>query len=780
LDGNENVRPSSLNGAESANDIPESPSTAKPWPAEPANDTPEPEPTLKQWANRNIPLLVLLGALVVFLYIKFEISGLWAITKAALGLSFVVFIHELGHFLVAKWCDVHVTTFSIGFGPPLPGCSFQWGETTYKLALFPLGGYVQMVGQTDGDESSDGSEDDPRSYRNKSVGQRMAIISAGVVMNAVLAIVCFVVVFQGPGKDRRAAVVDSIEPGSPAFRAGIRTGAEFLQVGDIKNPYFENLMSVVMATQDDEKVKFVYKRPGDKEAITQEIEPRLSKENTRPMIGVAPAEKTVLVSRRYVAGLYDGPVYPGSAASRSELPFQFGDRIIATTDPDHPAQIKDLPIDPRDPTKNQCDYFEFHRRMQLLAGKPVVIRVERVEGQRKTNVDIKVPPTFHYTLGTRMQMGEISSLRKGSPAEQAGVHARDTSKKLEGDVILRVEVRGADGSVLRFGEPEPIDPLRLPFDLQQWADSIYRSNPRAQARDLEVTLHVRRHNAQPGQQYRTEVLKLVWDNSWRFDKIRPFASSDPLAIPELGLAYQVKTTVAHVSPNDAGKSIYLQKDDVIKKVRLTYLDRDGEKVNGKWVELEPEEFAWVFWNFQSPNTVKEMTLEIERDKKREEITVQAHEDTTWPLDERGLMLTQDMRRQKADGILEAIALGFQDTGSNMLQVLQNLRGMLTGRISVKNLGGPLTIANIAYRFAGYDFWEFVFFIGLISVNLAVINFLPIPVLDGGHMVFLIYEKLRGKPATEGVRVGATYAGLALILGIMVFVLFQDITRLFRG
>ena len=68
----------------------------------------------------------------------------------------------------------------------------------------------------------------------------------------------------------------------------------------------------------------------------------------------------------------------------------------------------------------------------------------------------------------------------------------------------------------------------------------------------------------------------------------------------------------------------------------------------------------------------------------------------------------------------------------------------------------------------------------ISVNLAVVNFLPIPVLDGGHMVFLIYEKLRGKPASEGVRVGATYAGLLLIGCLMIFVLVLDIRRLVGG
>ena len=92
------------------------------------------------------------------------------VAKVVLGLGFVIFIHELGHFLAAKWCDVHVQTFSIGFGPALPGCSFQRGETTYKIAVLPLGGYVNMVGEG---AEADEDEDYPRSFKNKTVGQRM-------------------------------------------------------------------------------------------------------------------------------------------------------------------------------------------------------------------------------------------------------------------------------------------------------------------------------------------------------------------------------------------------------------------------------------------------------------------------------------------------------------------------------------------------------------------------------------------------------------------------------
>src|SRR5206468_4571484 len=124
-------------------------------------------------------------------------------------------IHELGHFLAAKWCDVHVETFSIGFGPPLPGCHFTRGETTYMIALIPLGGYVKMVGE--GSES-DENEDDPRSFKNKTVGQRMLIISAGVIMNIILAAVCIVGVYTTSGVERQSGVIGVVEYGSASWQ----------------------------------------------------------------------------------------------------------------------------------------------------------------------------------------------------------------------------------------------------------------------------------------------------------------------------------------------------------------------------------------------------------------------------------------------------------------------------------------------------------------------------------------------------------------------------------
>ena len=86
---------------------------------------------------------------------------------------------------------------------------------------------------------------------------------------------------------------------------------------------------------------------------------------------------------------------------------------------------------------------------------------------------------------------------------------------------------------------------------------------------------------------------------------------------------------------------------------------------------------------------------------------------------------------------------------------------------------------MAFR-ASEDPYGFLLLLAILSINLAVVNFLPIPLLDGGHMVFLIYEKIRGKPPSENVRAIATYIGLAMLLSLMVYVFYLDIKRRILG
>jgi regulator of sigma E protease len=744
--------------------------------------------TLGQWLRVNGVMLVAIAAVIGFVCMYWDV---WAVAKVALGLGFIIFIHELGHFLVAKWCDVHVTTFSIGFGPALPFCSWTWGETTYKLAAFPLGGYVQMVGQVDGDETAEGDENDPRSYRNKSVWQRMAIISAGVTMNAIFACVAFTVIFLGPGKPRQAAVIDTIDSGKPAFVEGLRSSSEILKVNDIDRPFFEDLKYETMGTLNE--ITLVSQRrfsvdplkdDVDKSPVTTDITPH---QGPLRVIGIQPTNRLQLAAKKSVPPGYAQPAWVGSAAARAEPKFQFSDILVGVTDPDAPSDAAKMPLrmDPRNPDGNMRDYFEFLWRMHAMAGKEVTIQVQRGSEKHPEIVNIKVPPAWHKTLGARMKMGQITAIRKGSAAAEEGVVARPTEDgAAEGDVIEKVEVREADGTPIVWEKGKNLDPVRLPYQLKQWAALVWKkhdSNP--PQNDRMVKLWLKRQSKQnAGQLYTTTVVSLPWDYTYRNDRVAALSANSPEPIAELGLGYQIKNDVDGLEEGASGAG--LEKDDQIVEINFVEEEADGTTKDGGWQSkaIKGVEWAKLFRTIQAPYVAK-VKMKVKRAGEIKEIEVVPHVDRTWPLDDRGLMLAfpdLDVRIERADNILDAIKLGFRDTHRTMMQIYMHLRGLVAGTISVENLGGPVAITTTAYRVAQYDFWEFVFFLGLISVNLAVLNFLPIPVLDGGHMVFLLYEKLRGKPASEGVRVGATYAGLLLLGCLMIFVFLLDIRRLVSG
>src|SRR5262245_18673080 len=153
-----------------------------------------------------------------------------SILLVLVGLGMVIFFHELGHFAVAKWCDVNVERFSIGFGPIL--FSRKWGETEYALSAIPFGGYVKMLGQDDIDPSQLTSEEiarDPRSYTAKSVSQRMAIISAGVTMNIITGLMFFAAAFSW-GIQRPDNEVGSVQIGMPAWEQGVRPGDRLVEI----------------------------------------------------------------------------------------------------------------------------------------------------------------------------------------------------------------------------------------------------------------------------------------------------------------------------------------------------------------------------------------------------------------------------------------------------------------------------------------------------------------------------------------------------------------------
>src|SRR5262249_11774151 len=107
--------------------------------------------------------------------------------------------------------------------------------------------------------------------------------------------------------------------------------------------------------------------------------------------------------------------------------FRFGDDIIACTNPNKGYQLDPLPVDPRHPDGKHLDFFEFSRRLQLLAGELVTVRVRHENGEEQ---DLLIPPGFHHTLGLRMHMGHVAAIREDSPAAKAGVQAKDIIEEI--------------------------------------------------------------------------------------------------------------------------------------------------------------------------------------------------------------------------------------------------------------------------------------------------------------------------------------------------------------
>jgi regulator of sigma E protease len=169
---------------------------------------------------------------------------LFTIAATIVVLGVLIFIHELGHFLAAKSVDIEVSRFSIGFGPKLIG--FKRGETEYVISALPLGGYVKMEGMA-GDEvveplegkSEPAREPSPRDFDQKPLLVRVYVIMAGVVMNAIFAVVAFAVIASQVGY--LIPLVTSIVPDSPADRAGIQPGDLIVAIDGRRTTTFDDV-----------------------------------------------------------------------------------------------------------------------------------------------------------------------------------------------------------------------------------------------------------------------------------------------------------------------------------------------------------------------------------------------------------------------------------------------------------------------------------------------------------------------------------------------------------
>ncbi|MBL8140680.1 MAG: RIP metalloprotease RseP [Acidobacteria bacterium] len=198
-------------------------------------------------------------------------------------LGVLVFVHELGHFLVARWHGVRVLTFSLGFGPRL--FSTRRGDTEYCISIVPLGGYVKMAGENP-DEPRSGASDE---FMSKTKWQRFQVYVAGPAMNIALALVVMTFVLysgaEAPAYEEQPAVIGSVTADSPAARAGLQKGDRIVAVAGKPVATWEQLFLTVMPRAERE-IPVEFERAGARQTV--QITPEAQTKFQMGDIGVAP------------------------------------------------------------------------------------------------------------------------------------------------------------------------------------------------------------------------------------------------------------------------------------------------------------------------------------------------------------------------------------------------------------------------------------------------------------------------------------------------------------
>lgn len=588
-----------------------------------------------------------------------------------IGIGLLIFIHELGHFLVAKKIGVRVYAFSLGFGPAI--ISRQIGETDYRISLIPLGGYVKLAGEQR-EESNTGEEWE---FMSKKPWQRAAVLVAGVACNTLLAFVAFIIAFR-VGVPFVTPEIGRTMPGWPAWEAGIRPGDKIVKINNVSDPDFEDVFISVALSGSPEGINMEIER--DNKTFDVNVVPRYDSTVGIQRIGIAPAT-TLEVHKIFAIKNSDTPVQRSGLRVNDKVLEINGKKIITEND---------------------------FREIELTnPGKELNITVLRDD--RK--IDVKVTPSVvtRWMIGLSCATTKFEGVKRNSLAYSLGLQ--------KGDEIVKVNSQDVHG----FTE--------LINTIKDSANGI-------------VTLQVSRGNG-------TKYMKLT---KYGKETVKEFSEG---IFPHYGLI--VDSTVEDFPAKEIG----IQPGDTITSI-------DGENVT-EWNQLltlvtasQGKEFE-ISWIHNSETYTK--TIIPKKNEKNAQGSM-------------GIKFKEKKIIRKY-GLAKSCVVGTHKTVVNIKRIYMTIQGFVSKKLSTKALGGPVLIAQASYESAKSGIGKLMYFMAIISINLAVINILPIPVLDGGHLLFLGIEKIKGSPISEKTMAIANYIGFALIISLMIYATKNDIMRLFN-
>lgn len=742
----------------------------------------------------------------------------WPYLLIFLGFSAVIFVHELGHFLAAKWAGVRVERFAIGFFSEVFG--FTRGETRYSFNILPLGGYVKMLGQEDFDEKTMELKvkDDPRAYSNKPVFHRMVIVSAGVLMNILFALLLFVVVFT-TGMQENVPIVGHVLPESPAAFAGLRSGDTIRKLNGKDIRVYAEIKFGILLADPHTALDFEVLR-GD-QVLNIPVRPEPEQQKNLLRVGIGPATTHVV-----------GEIADSAFDRKNPEHLRPGDRIVAIEG--EPLEANSL----RGGLEN---------RMRSPDGRPLTVTVERVPpGQPEaaaSRTDVSVfnqlvidPAEPLKDLDTRNILGliplvrvnrpdekgraELAGFKEGDTIIQWGPHAYPTQKQITESIVNAKRRPPADRQPWRrrlydrfAWDPEVETPVKV----------IRRDREKPVAHALTLTPKVVSLDAPPLAGF---AVNGIASHTLRISGVLEKVNGRPTpafeaGIPKGALILSVAGSAVNTWPElieqfrrAAGTTVpvsyrTLERQEVTCEFRVPQCVHTqlGLSTLGSIVSVDNQSSVNVdtasrrvtlsagysYGLYQllkdtlersgGQSTTVSIRYQERPDAPEREAQVEITPESIDPWLGRvkyAANVYMELRFQllRATGPLDAVAIGVEKTWYFVLQVYTMMQRMIVSRsVGVEHVSGPVGIVKVGSDAARSGFVGLVFFLAVISANLAVINFLPLPIVDGGLMVFLIIEKIKGSPVSLKVQVATQLIGLFLIASAFLFVTFQDVIRL---
>jgi regulator of sigma E protease len=697
-----------------------------------------------------------------------SLAHLGMIVLLVLGFGFVIFWHELGHFLAAKWVGIKVDQFAVGFGNALfswrKGIGFRFGntqkdyreraerhllarrpsspgderpefseteigmaateiglgDTEYRLNWIPLGGYVKMLGQDD--LKPDAVAEDPRAYNKKSISARMLVISAGVIMNIILAAIGFMVLFLY-GFNVPPAWAGHVVPGSPAQIAGLEVGDHIITFDGKKQEDFTKITLNTALTKPGEQVTMEIERyePDPKNPGHYAWMPHTLKVTPAR----APGDKGFVQIGFSAPAFLEGPKIEGTDKQDDAKILQQNPPDVLIVRPgDVITKVNGVAVE-------RTDYAKFNKFIQEAHGSPLTLTVRGPDGKERTE---KLQPHFEepfdgtFNLAGLVPRTTIAQIMDNSPVigkihpldvVEAMIDHDTLSNPSRAKLMAQLKLAGEGGhtftlKVLRGKEEIPVPDLKATVKVGD------------DRKGLGVVLMLDEQHA--------IIADVLPDSPAEQAGLKP---GDQLTTPdgtELNWYDVQRLLAANVGPNSDSAT-----------AKLMYVRNKGDKPQAVTLKLDKAQL----------DSLKQIRYYA-------------------PF----LTLAEYVEPRKTSDPLLAAKWGVTETRDFMLQFYVTLRRMAERSVSPANMMGPVGIfyAGGKFAFRGLD-W-LLWFLAMISANLAVVNFLPIPVVDGGQFMFLIFEKIKGKPLSPRSMAIAQYCGLAFLAAVVLYVTYHDIVRFF--